>query len=132
MKIGFVFIDGLDVLTFVKDLRHTFAEIIKNEIDNENFKKDRYYLTVTFSKILNGTWGIEWYKNQSDPENSKRFRLSWYYALDDEKAKEKYTEGKASSKFVAEYFVTYVNEEEKKEDNEQQVESEPVEIKEKK
>lgn len=128
MKIGFVFMDGLDMLTLVKDLRHTFAEIIKNEIDNGNFKKDRYYLTVTFSKLLNGTWGIEWYSNQSDPENSKRFRLSWYYAFEDEKAQEKYNEGKASSKFVAEYFVTYINEEEKKEEAVSQIEDKVVEV----
>ena len=116
--------DGLDLLTLVKDLRHTFAEIIKEEIDKGNFKKDRYYLTVTFNKLLNGTWSIEWFKNQHDPENSFRFRLSWYYAYDDENAHLKYNEGKASSKFVAEYFITYKNDEEEKVEEVKKEESE--------
>ena len=122
MKVGFLFLNGFDILNAVQKLRTVFAEIVSNEIANENFKKESYSLNLTFNELLNGTWNIEWFKRENDADNTKRFRLNWYYALEDKNANTKYNDGNLAHKYIAEYLVVFVEDkEEVKEENKEEV-----------
>ena len=116
MNFNFVLLDGFDILSAVDKTKQVFAEIISKEINSSNINQDKYTLNLTFNELLKGTWSIEFFDRNGDAKNSKRFRLTWYYALEDKNAERKYTEGKLAHSFVAEYYVYYEKIEEK-EDN---------------
>lgn len=115
MRVGFVLLDGFDILSAVSKLSKVMAEVIEREVTTKNIFQEKYTINLTFNEILNGTWSLEFYSIKGDLDNSKRIKITWYYALNDENADNKYPEGKLSRKFIAEYFIIY--EEEKKDEN---------------
>ena len=115
MKFIFILLDGFDLLSLVQDLKTTFAELVRVEVDNKNIEKERYTTTLKFKKILNGCWDLEWFSIPTDPVDTKRFRISWKYAYElDDKLAEQFPEGKESRKYVAEYIVKWIIDEPEK------------------
>ena len=116
MNIQFIFTDGiLNILRVVKNLSNIFAQLLLIELKNENFiKRTKYYNTVTFKEALNESWTIEWNFIDDDPENIVRMKIYWNIGKDDPNAETLYPEGNNAQKFIAEYIVSYQEEQNSK------------------
>ena len=116
MNVTFIYTDGIiNLLRIVKGLSNIFAQLLLNEIKNENFiNKKRFYTTITLKEVLNESWTIEWDFIEGDPENVSRMKIYWDIGKNDPDAETLYAQGKNAQKFIAEYIVAYQQEQESK------------------
>ena len=112
MKFVYVHLDGIDFFDMVKDLKTVIAEVIRNDIVNGKIvdKSSSYTSVLKFKELLVGCWEIEVYSFPTDPEDTKRIRFYRKYAYElDEQEAAKYPEGKDSRRFICEYIVKWIN-----------------------